>query len=115
MPPQELPHTPSQEERPASASFEQRTAAWTGIVYMLCLMFVTCYSIYTGGKTLPGTFPLLLIPVAAASVVIAVYRRCKGAASLPLPLLVAAVGVAAMALGLATGVPALISALTGGN
>ena len=83
MPPQELPHTPSQEERPASASFEQRTAAWTGIVYMLCLMFVTCYSIYTGGKTLPGTFPLLLIPVAAASVVIAVYRRCKGAASSP--------------------------------
>ena len=60
-------NTEQQESQPYTpASFEKRTAAWMGIAYMLLIMFAVTVSIFTGGKTLPGTFPLFLVPVAVA-------------------------------------------------
>ena len=45
------------------ASFEKRAAAWMGIAYVLMVLFVINFAIYTGGRQLPGTFPLFLVPV----------------------------------------------------
>ena len=58
------------------ATFEKRTAAWMGIAYTVMLSFVINYAIYTGGRDLPGTFPLFLVPVSAALAVILI-RRIK--------------------------------------
>ena len=95
------------------ASFEKRTAAWMGIAYTVMLLFVVNYAIYTGGRELPGTFPLFLVPVSAALAVILI-RRMKlgiapgGTAGGALGLLLCAAG---LILGLALGVPALLAAL----
>ncbi len=95
------------------ASFEKRTAAWMGIAYVLLLSFAVTYSIFTGGRVLAGTFPLLMVPVAVAAAVVAIYRQRKGTApgGLPLTIVIVIVCVAAVALGLLAGVPALIYAL----
>ena len=101
-----------QEKEPfVPASFEKRTAAWMGIAYVLLIMFAVTFSIYTGGKTLPGTFPLFLIPVAVAALVVTVYRQSKGMArgGLPTTVFVVILCVIAVVLGLLMGVPALIS------
>ena len=102
---QSAPYTP--------AGFEKRTAAWLGIVYMLMLLFITTYSIYTGGGTLAGTFPLFLVPLAVGVIVIAVYRQRRGTApgGLPLTILLVVVCACAAVFGLLLGVPALIAAL----
>ena len=57
-----------QEDRPAytPASFEKRAAAWMGLGYVLFVLFLITFAIFTGGKGAPGTFPLLLIPAAIA-------------------------------------------------
>ena len=60
----------------APASFEKRTAAWMGIAYPVMLCFVLNYAIYTGGRELPGTFPLFLVPVSVALAVVTI-RRMK--------------------------------------
>ena len=52
------------------ASFEKRTAAWMGIAYVLMMLFLITFYIYTG-KEMPGTFVLFLLPVAVAGIVIA--------------------------------------------
>lgn len=104
--------TPLNEEKGYTpASFEKRTAAWMGIAYMLMLLFVVTYSIFTGGKSLPGTFPLFLIPVCVAVAVIAVYRQKKGVSPLVLTILVLLACAAGVLLGLGLGGPALIYAL----
>ena len=96
------------------ASFEKRTAAWMGIAYAVMMAFVINFAIYTGGRELPGTFPLFLVPVSAALAVILV-RRMKlgtapgGTAGGVLGLILCAAG---LILGLALGIPALLSALT---
>jgi len=110
------PNTEQQEqETPAftPASFEKRTAAWMGIAYVLLLMFAVTFSIFTGGKTLPGTFPLFLVPVAVAAIVVTVYRQTKGTArgGLPVTVIVVVVCLVAVVLGLLMGVPALVSAV----
>lgn len=97
------------------ASFEKRAAAWMGIAYTVMLCFIINYAIYTGGRELPGTFPLFLVPVSAALAVILI-RRIKlgaapgGTAGGVLGLVLCAAG---LAVGLVLGVPALLAALTG--
>ena len=96
------------------ASFEKRTAAWMGIAYTVMLCFVVNYAIYTGGRDLPGTFPLFLVPVSVALAVILIRRMRLGAApggtaGGVFGLVLCAAGLAA---GLALGVPALLAALS---
>jgi len=95
------------------ASFEKRTAAWVGIAYALIMLFVITFAIFTGGKNLPGTFPLLLIPVAAGAAVIAVYRQRQGTApgGLAFTVLIVALCTAAVVLGFVLGGPALVFAI----
>ncbi len=104
-----------QEDKPSytPASFEKRTAAWMGVAYVLMVLFIITFSIFTGGRELPGTFPLFLIPVSAALAVISIYRQSKGTApgGLPTTIVVLICCAAGVVLGLALGVPALIAAL----
>ena len=95
------------------ASFEKRTAAWMGVAYMVMVLFVITFAIFTGGKELPGTFPLFLIPAATAVAVIAVYRQRKGTAlgGLPGTVVIILLCAAAVVLGAYLGGPALVSAL----
>ena len=85
-----------------------------GVAYMLMLLFIITFAIYTG-RELPGTFPLFLVPVCVTLAVV-VIRRLK-AGSLPGGRAGGALAVAACAagivLGLALGVPALLAALGG--
>lgn len=103
------------EEEYTPASFEKRAAAWMGIAYVLMLLFVTTFGIYTGGRELPGTFPLFLVPVSVTLAVV-VLRRLK-TGGLPggrAGGIAALIACAAGALfGLALGVPALIAAFGG--
>ena len=94
------------------ASFEKRTAAWMGVAYMVMVLFVITFAIFTGGKELPGTFPLFLVPAAAVAV-IAVYRQRKGTAlgGLPGTVVIILLCAAAVVLGAYLGGPALVSAL----
>ena len=93
----------NQEQQPSytPASFEKRTAAWMGIAYVLMLLFLITFFIYTG-KEMPGTFPLLLLPVAVAGIVLAV--------GIVLTVVIVIICLAAIAFGLLLGVPALIHA-----
>ena len=61
------------------ASFEKRAAAWMGIVYVLMTSFVITFAIYTGGRELPGTFPLFLAPVSVTLAVVLIRRMKLGA------------------------------------
>lgn len=111
------PNVNQEEEQPSytPASFEKRTAAWMGVAYVLCILFIVTFSIFTGGKSLTGTFPLLLIPVAVAAAVVAIYRQRRGAApgGLATTVVVVLACAAAVVIGLLLGVPALIGALSG--
>ena len=96
------------------ASFEKRAAAWMGIAYTVMLLFLINYAIYTGGRELPGTFPLFLVPVSVALTVILIHRMKLGSApggtaGGVLGLILCAAG---LILGLALGGPALLAALT---
>ena len=103
----------NQETSYTPASFEKRTAAWMGIAYVLMLLFILNFTLFTGGKQLPGTFPLFLVPVSAALAVILIHRiKTK---ELPGGPAGAVFGLAACAaglfLGLVLGIPALLAAL----
>ncbi len=97
------------------ASFEKRTAAWMGIAYVLMLLFILNFMLLTGGKQLPGTFPLFLVPVSVALSVVILHRiRTKalpgGLAGAVLGLIACAAGIF---FGLALGIPALLAAFGG--
>lgn len=49
--------TKQERESWVPASFEKRAAAWTGVVYVLMLLFILNFTLFTGGRQLPGTFP----------------------------------------------------------
>ena len=103
----------NQEPGYTPASFEKRAAAWMGVAYVLMLLFVLNFLLFTGGQQLPGTFPLFLIPVSVALAAVLVHRiRNK---TLPGGMAGAVLGLAACAagvvFGLVLGVPALLSAL----
>lgn len=94
------------------ASFEKRTAAWMGIAYTVMMCFILNYAIYTGGRSMAGTFPLFLVPVSAALAVILI-RRLKlgtcpgGTTGGVLGLVLCTAGIV---LGLLLGAPALLAA-----
>jgi len=99
----------------APASFEKRAAAWMGIAYVLMLLFILNFVLFTGGKQLPGTFPLFLIPVSVALAAVILHRiKTKalpgGPAGAVLGLIACAAGIF---FGLALGAPALLAALGG--
>ena len=95
------------------ASFEKRTAAWMGIVYVLMLLFVINFAIYTGGRQLPGTFPLFLVPISVALAAVTVHRMrlgtCQGGTAGGVAVL--AMCAAGVVTGLSLGLPALLAAL----
>ena len=105
--------TPDQAPSYTPASFEKRTAAWMGVAYMVMVLFTITFAIFTGGKELPGTFPLFLLPAGVAVAVIAIYRQRKGTApgGLPLTVIVVALCAGAVVLGLCLGGPALVHAI----
>ena len=110
-PTQETGESPSGGYVPAS--FEKRAAAWMGIAYVLMLLFVVNFAIYTGGRQLPGTFPLFLAPVSVALAVVVVHRMKNGTAAGGTAGGVAVLAMCAVGLitGLVLGVPALLAAL----
>ncbi len=110
-PTQETGESPSGGYVPAS--FEKRVAAWMGIAYVLMLLFVVNFAIYTGGRQLPGTFPLFLAPVSVALAVVIVHRMRNGtvAGGTAGGVAVLAMCAAGLVTGLSLGVPALLAAL----
>ena len=102
----------NQEPNYTPASFEKRTAAWMGIAYVLMLLFILNFAIYTGGRELPGTFPLFLVPVSVALAVILIHRIKSKA--VPGGIIGAVLGLIACAagafFGLTLGIPALLAA-----
>ena len=97
----------------APASFEKRTAAWMGVAYMLMLLFILNFTLFTGGRQLPGTFPLFLAPVSVALAVVVIHRMRNGTAARGTAggAAVLAACAAGLLLGLGLGVPALLAAL----
>lgn len=95
------------------ASFEKRVAAWVGIVYMLMLIALITYTIATA-RSLPGTAPLLVVPIGIGVPFIAVHRQRQGTApgGLVGTILICVVCVIAVVLGLWLGIPALIANVT---
>lgn len=104
-----------EKEEYTPASFEKRAAAWMGIAYVLMLLFILNFALFTGGRQLPGTFPLFLVPVSVTLAVVIVHRMKKrelpGGMAGGIAALIAC--AAATVLGLALGVPALIAAFGG--
>lgn len=97
------------------ASFEKRAAAWMGIVYLLMLLFVLNFTLFSGGRGLPGTFPLFLAPISVTLAVVVLHRLKQGnpyggPVGAALALVACAVGTV---LGLLLGVPALLAAFGG--
>lgn len=97
------------------ASVEKRIAAWMGIVYALMFFGIITFSLYCPGRSLAGTFPLFLVPVAGAAGAVAAYRQVKGTApgGMVLTVIILLLCAAAAALGLLLGVPALAAAFAG--
>lgn len=109
--PVQSPENPTDGYTPAS--FEKRTAAWMGIAYVLMLLFILNFALFTGGRELPGTFPLFLVPVSAALAAVLIHHvKTK---ELPGGMAGALLGLTACAaglfFGLALGVPPLLAAL----
>ena len=79
------------------------------------MFFVVTFSIYTGGRELPGTFPLFLVPVSVTLAVV-LARQLKNR-SCPAGTMGGVIGLALCAagvfFGLALGLPALIGAFRG--
>lgn len=97
------------------ASFEKRAVAWMGIVYVLMLMGILWFALFSGGRELPGTFPLFLVPVSVTLAVVIIHRLKQktaygGTVGGVLALILCAVGTIA---GLVLGVPALMAAFAG--
>ena len=110
-------HTTEHEEQPSytPASVEKRIAAWIGIVYALMFFFIITFSMYRPDRSLAGTFPLFLVPVAIGIIILTIYKQCKGTArgGLPSTVFVTVLCLAAAAIGLWLGVPVLAVALGG--
>lgn len=94
-------------------SFEKRVAAWVGIGYMLMLIALITYTMATA-RSLPGTAPLLVVPVGVGLPFIVVHRQRQGTApgGMVVSVLMCLVCVVAVVLGLWLGIPALIADVT---
>ena len=76
---------------------------------MVMVLFTITFAIFTGGKELPGTFPLFLVPAAVAVAVIAHFTASERGppwAVLPGTVIIVLLCAAALLLGLWLGVPA---------
>ena len=95
------------------ASFEKRVAAWVGIVYMLMLTALITYTMSTA-RSLPGTAPLLLIPMGVGVGIVVVHRQRQGTApgGLVISVLMFLLCLAAVMLGAGLGIPALLNNLS---
>ena len=108
--------TQQKQDHYTPASFEKRAAAWMGVVYVLMLLFILNFVLFTGGRELPGTFPLFLVPVCVTLAVVIIHRLravrlpAVAAAGAVLMLVLCAAGTV---LSLALGIPALIAAFGG--
>lgn len=113
----ETNNTNENREQPSytPAFFEKRTAAWMGIVYALMFGFIITFFFYRPEASLAGTFPLFLVPVAVAAIVVSVYKQAKGTArgGLPVTVIVVLICLTAAALGLWMGIPPLAAAFGG--
>ena len=106
------PDEPEQEEEEfVPASFEKRVGGWMGIAYMVILMSVGSFAMFTGGGSLYGSAPILLLPVSLACLLIAIHRRKNGTArgGMALTVLVVILCIVAFALGAIMGIPAVVS------
>ncbi|MDD6161067.1 MAG: hypothetical protein PUB51_08060 [Oscillospiraceae bacterium] len=103
------------EEQPAytPASFEKRTAAWMGIAYMLMFLFIITFSLFCPDRSLAGTFPLFLVPVAVAVTVIEIHRAKASAEAKARAVVITFLCVVVAAAALWMGVPVLAAALGG--
>ena len=116
MDPNKTESTESQEQPSYTpASVEKRIAAWMGIVYALMFGSIITFSLYRPDRSLKGTFPLFLVPVAAAAIAVTVYKQKKGTApgGLPTTVFVVILCLAAIAAGLFLGIPPLAAAFAG--
>ena len=116
MDPNKTESTESEEQSSYTpASVEKRIAAWMGIVYALMFFFIITFSLYHPDLSLKGTFPLFLVPVAAAAIAVTIYRQVKGKApgGLVTTVIVVIICLAAAAAGLFLGIPPLAAALAG--
>lgn len=114
--PKKIESAESQEQSTYTpASVEKRIAAWMGIVYALMFFFIITFSMYRPNSSLAGTFPLFLVPVAIAAIIVTIYRQVKGTASggLVTTVVVIIICLAAAAAGLWLGVPVLAVAFAG--
>lgn len=109
--------TTESEEQPSytPATVEKRIAAWIGIVYALMFCFIITFSMYRPDRSLAGTFPLFLVPVAIGIIILSIYKQCKGTArgGLPTTIVVVLICLAAAFIGLWLGVPILVIAFGG--
>lgn len=108
--------TESQEQSSYTpVSVEKRIAAWMGIVYALMFFFIITFSMYHPDLSLKGTFPLFLVPVAAAAIAVTIYRqiKVKTYSGLATAVVVVIICLAAAAVGLFLGIPPLAAALAG--
>ena len=111
------PNKTESQEQPSytPASVEKRIAAWMGIIYALMFGFIITFSLYCPGRSLKGTFPLFLVPIAVAAAIITIYRQAKGTApgGLPLTIIITVICLLAAAVGLFLGIPPLAAAFVG--
>ena len=108
--------TESEEESSYTpVSVEKRIAGWIGIVYALMFCFIITFSMYCPDRSLAGTFPLFLVPVAIGIIILSIYKQCKGTArgGLPTTIVVILICLAAAFIGLWLGVPVLVIAFGG--
>ncbi len=105
-----------EDEKPSyqPASFEKRAAAWMGVAYVLMILGIMWFALFFPGRDLPGVFPLFLVPVCTALLVVVIRRLRLGTAygGIAGGVVAAAVCAAGIAFGLLLGVPALIAAFT---
>lgn len=110
---EQINHTPEEKEPDSPATFEKRTAAWMGIVYMLMFLFIITFSMYAPGRSLAGTFPLFLVPVAVAAIVISIHRARSSAVAKANAVVISILCAVVAVVALWMGVPVLVVAFGG--
>lgn len=102
--------TPEEKPSYTPASFEKRTLAWVGVVYMVYLVIGVTYMIATA-KVLTGTAQLLLPPAAVGVAVIAIHRYRQGKIKEGRNFMLALIFLCfvAFVIGLVCGIPGLLA------
>lgn len=113
-----IPPEDKQTEPYTPAPVPKRIIAWTGIIYMVIIVFLTTLPFFRGGQYLRGVGPLLVCPGTAGLFAICLWQvrqpDCPPAKRMGMVAL-AVVCVAIFVLGLVDGIPPLIAQLGGGQ